>query len=83
MGVATATLTSRNNLTLRDIVVSATAGSAAKKSALTIKVVGTDIQVVAPSAVVVGNAVDLSFDLVDSASKPIRNTALQLVFQFK
>jgi len=78
MGVATATLTSRNNLTLRDIVVSATAGSAAKKSALTIKVVGTDIQVVAPSAVVVGNAVDLSFDLVDSASKPIRNTALQL-----
>jgi len=78
MGIATATLTSRNNLTLRNIVVSATAGSAAKKSALTIKVVGTDIQVVAPSAVVIGSTVDLSFDLVDSASKPIRNTQLQL-----
>ncbi|MDZ7902030.1 MAG: Ig-like domain-containing protein [Rheinheimera sp.] len=78
MGVATATLTSRSNLTLRDVLVSATAGSSSKKSVLTIKVVGTDIQVVAPSAVVLGNAVDLSFDLIDSASQPIRNTGMQL-----
>jgi hypothetical protein len=78
MGVATATLTSRSNLTLRDIIVSATAGSASKRSALTIKVVGTDIQVSAPSAVVIGNAVDLSFDVVDSGFKPVRNTSLQL-----
>ncbi len=78
MGVATATLTSRSNFALRDIVVSATAGSASKKSVLTIKVVGTDIQVVAPSAVVLGNAVDLSFDLVDSGGKPIRSTMLEL-----
>lgn len=78
MGVATAILTSRNNLHLRDIVVSATAGAAAKKSALTIKVVGTDIQVAAPSAMVVGSTLELNFDLVDSASKPIRNTPLTL-----
>lgn len=78
MGVATAILTSKTNLALRDIVVSATAGSASKKSVLTIKVVGTDIQVSAPNAVVVGNTVNLSFDLVDSAFKPIRNTSIQL-----
>ena len=78
MGIATATLTSRSNLSLRDIIVSATAGSASKRSALTIKVVGTDIQVSAPNAVVIGNTFNLSFDLVDSALKPIRNTAIQL-----
>lgn len=81
MGVATAILTSKTNFALRDIVVSATAGSSSKKSILTIKVVGTDIQVTAPSAVVVGNSVNLSFDLVDSAFKPIRNTAIQLTSQ--
>lgn len=78
MGVAKALLTTKSNPEVRDVVLSATAGAAAIKSALTIKVVGTNIEIAAPSAVVLGGTSEMSFTLLDSAGQPVRDKLLTI-----
>ncbi len=82
-GTARAILTTKTNPTLRDILVSATAGSGTAKSYLTIKVVGTDIEIGSAPAVVLGSSIDMTFTVLDSAAKPIRDTVLSLSSELK
>ena len=82
-GVAKAILTTKSNPALRDILMSATAGAAGAKSYLTIKVVGTDIEITTVPAVVLGNSIDMTFSVLDSAGKPIKDTPLSLVSDLK
>ncbi len=77
-GIAKALLTTKSNPQLRDVVVSATAGATAIKSQLTIKVIGTSIDVSAPAAVVLGGSVDLAFTLQDSGGQPLRDKVLSV-----
>jgi hypothetical protein len=77
-GTARAILTTKTNPTLRDILVSATAGSGTAKSYLTLKVVGTDIEIGSAPAVVLGSSIDITFTVLDSAAKPIPKTLLSL-----
>lgn len=82
-GTAKAVLTTKTNPALRDILVSATAGSGASKSYLTLKVVGTDIEIAAAPAVVLGSSIDITFTVLDSSAKPIRDTVLALSSELK
>ncbi|WP_084164505.1 Ig-like domain-containing protein [Rheinheimera texasensis] len=82
-GTARAVLTTKTNPALRDILVSATAGSGAAKSYLTLKVVGTDIEIAAAPAVVLGSSMDMTFTVLDSSAKPIRDTILSLSSELK
>lgn len=82
-GTARAVLTTKTNPALRDILVSATAGSSTAKSYLTLKVVGTDIEIAAAPAVVLGSSIDMTFTVLDSSAKPIRDTVLALSSELK
>lgn len=82
-GTARAILTTKTNPALRDILVSATAGSGTAKSYLTLKVVGTDIEIAAAPAVVLGSSIDMTFTVLDSSAKPIRDTVLALSSELK
>ena len=82
-GTARAVLTTKTNPALRDILVSATAGSGGAKSYLTLKVVGTDIEIAAAPAVVLGSSMDMTFTVLDSSAKPIRDTILSLSSELK
>ena len=82
-GTARAVLTTKTNPALRDILVSATAGAGTAKSYLTLKVVGTDIEIASAPAVVLGSSIDMTFTVLDSAAKPIRDTVLSLSSELK
>ncbi len=82
-GTARAVLTTKTNPALRDILVSATAGAGTAKSYLTLKVVGTDIEIASSPAVVLGSSIDMTFTVLDSAAKPIRDTVLSLSSELK
>ncbi len=82
-GVAKAILTTKSNPALRDILVSASAGTAGAKSNLTLKVVGTDIETASAPAVVLGSSIDMTFTVLDSSAKPIRDTVLALSSELK
>lgn len=75
-GVAKAKLTSQIDKSIRDIRVSARVGGV--EDVIMIRVVGTTLEVVAPSAVVLGDQVTLSFSLQDSAGQGIANQQLQV-----
>ncbi len=82
-GVAKAVLTTKSNPSLREILLSASAGSAGAKSYLTLKVVGTDIEIASAPAVVLGSSIDMTFTVLDSSAKPIRDTVLSLSSELK
>jgi hypothetical protein len=73
-GVAKAKLTSQIDKSLRDITLTAREGSIA--DSVMVKVVGTTLEVLAPSAVVLGDKVSLSFSLQDAAGQGIPNQQL-------
>ncbi|MBU2280442.1 MAG: Ig-like domain-containing protein [Gammaproteobacteria bacterium] len=82
-GVAKANLSSKTNFNLRTIKVTATAGSENKTSDVDIKVIGTNINVVGPNAVVLGGTVEFSISLLDSTGKGIQNSVVQLSSSLK
>lgn len=75
-GVAKAKLTSQIDKSIRDIRVSARVGGV--EDVILVRVVGTTLEVVAPSAVVIGDQVTFSFSLQDSAGQGIANQQLQV-----
>ena len=77
-GIAKAYLSSKTDYTLRDINVTATAGSNQITSKIKVNVVGTSIDVIAPSAVVLGGSAQFTIALLDATGKGIKNTQLQL-----
>ncbi len=82
-GVAKAVLTTKSNPSLREVLLSASAGASGAKSYLTLKVVGTDIEIASAPAVVLGSSIDLTFTVLDSSAKPIRDTVLSLSSELK
>lgn len=82
-GVAKANLSSKTNFNLRTIKVTATAGSENKTSEVSIKVIGTNIHIVGPSAVVLGGTVELAISLLDATGKGIQNSVVQLSSSLK
>ncbi len=77
-GVAKAYLSSSNDFSLRDLTVTAAAGSENKTAQLTIKVTGTDISGIVPSAVVLNSTAELIFTLTDADGKGIAGVPLAL-----
>jgi hypothetical protein len=75
-GVAKAKLTSQVDKTIRDIRVSARVGGV--EDFIMVRVVGTSLEIVAPSAVVIGDSVALNFSLQDSAGQGIANQQLSV-----
>ncbi|EIW90219.1 Ig domain-containing protein group 1 domain-containing protein [Alishewanella agri BL06] len=75
-GVAKAKLTSQIDKSIRDIRVSARVGGV--EDVIMVRVVGTILEVVAPSAVVLGDQVTFNFSLQDSAGQGIANQQLQV-----
>ncbi|SEA42617.1 Ig-like domain-containing protein [Alkalimonas amylolytica] len=75
-GIAKATLTSQIDKSVRDIVVSARVNTI--QDELIIRVVGTTLEVVAPSAVVLGDQVSINFSLQDAAGQGIANEVLSV-----
>ncbi|MDP4537717.1 Ig-like domain-containing protein [Alkalimonas collagenimarina] len=73
-GIAKATLTSQIDKSVRDIVVSARVNNI--RDELLLRVVGTTLEVVAPSAVVLGDHVAINFSLQDAAGQGIANEVL-------
>lgn len=75
-GVAKAKLTSQIDKSIRDIKVSARVGGV--EDIIMVRVVGTNLEIVAPSAVVLGDTVTLNFSLQDSAGQGISNQQLMI-----
>ncbi|MCC5851188.1 MAG: Ig-like domain-containing protein [Alkalimonas sp.] len=75
-GVAKATLSSQIDKTIRDITITARVNNVLDE--LVIRVVGTTLEAVAPSAVVLGDSVSLNFSLQDAAGQGIPNEVLSV-----
>ena len=73
-GVAKAELSSAIDASIRSIVVTAAVGQVS--SSLTVNVVGTDVDVSAPSSAVIASTVQVSAILRNSENQPIANAAL-------
>ncbi|MEN3158774.1 Ig-like domain-containing protein [Alkalimonas sp. NCh-2] len=73
-GVAKAKLTSQIDKSVRDIVVSARVSNV--RDELLVRVVGTSLEVAAPSAVVLGDQVSINFSLQDASGQGIANEVL-------
>ncbi|RVU41209.1 hypothetical protein EOE67_03140 [Rheinheimera riviphila] len=82
-GVAKANLSSKTNFNLRTIKTTATAGGENKTSQVDIKVVGTNISIVGPNAVVLAGSGQFTISLLDSTGKGIQNTVIQLSSSLK
>jgi len=82
-GVAKANLSSKTNFNLRTIKATATAGGENKTSQVDIKVVGTNINIVGPNAVVLAGNAQFTISLLDSTGKGIQNTVVQLSSSLK
>ncbi len=78
-GTAKAFLSSKSNYTLRDIVVTATAGSDSLKQHVTIQVVGNTLSIASANTIVLNSEMELSFALLDSEGRGIPDVQLQLV----
>ncbi len=77
-GVAKAYLSSSNDFSLRDLLVTARAGNEEKSAQLSIKVVGTNIEGIVPAAVVLNSNAELIFTLTDADGKGISGVPLTL-----
>jgi len=82
-GVAKANLSSKTNFNLRTIKVTATAGGENKTSEVDVKVVGTNISIVGPNAVVLAGNAQFTISLLDSTGKGIQNTVVELSSSLK
>ncbi|MDP5148482.1 beta strand repeat-containing protein [Rheinheimera baltica] len=76
-GVAKATLTTQTDKQLRDITV--TARVQQQSSVLTISVVGTTLQIAAPTSVVLGDTTTIDVFLTDSNDNGIQGTEVEVV----
>jgi len=77
-GVAKAYLSSSNDFSLRDLLVTVRAGNEDKSAQLSIKVVGTSIDGIVPAAVVLNSSAELIFTLTDADGKGISGVPLTL-----
>jgi hypothetical protein len=77
-GVAKAYLSSSNDFSLRELVVTAAAGSENKTAQLAIQVTGTGIDGIVPTAVVLNSTAELIFTLIDADGKGIAGVPLTL-----
>ncbi len=75
-GTARATLTSQNNPENREITVTAETGSLTES--LSIRVVGTEININAPSSVILDDTVPITIVLVDADGRGIAGEEIQL-----
>ncbi len=75
-GTARATLSTQNNKRNRDITV--TASTATLSQELTIKVVGTEINVNGPSSIIINDSAPITFVLSDSDGNGIPNQTINL-----
>ncbi|MBU2179655.1 MAG: Ig-like domain-containing protein, partial [Gammaproteobacteria bacterium] len=82
-GVAKANLSSKTNFNIRTVKVAATAGGENKSSSVNIKVVGTKIDIVGPSAVVLSGSTQFTISLLDATGKGIQNTVVELSSSLK
>ncbi len=82
-GVAKANLSSKTNFNIRTIKAVATAGGENKTSIVNVKVVGTKVEIVGPSAVVLAGSSKFTISLLDATDKGIPNTVVELSSSLK
>ena len=82
-GVAKANLSSKTNFSIRTVKVTATAGSESKTSTVSVNVIGTRLDILGPSAVVLSGNTDLTFSLQDSTGNGIKDTVIELTSSLK
>jgi len=82
-GVAKANLSSKTNFSIRTVKVTATAGSENKNSTVSVNVIGTRLDVLGPTAVVLSGNTELTLSLQDSAGNGIKDTVIELTSSLK
>lgn len=77
-GLAKASLSSKSNYNLRDVVVTAAAGTDGLSDDVTIKVVGNTLSIVSVGTIVLNSEIEMTFSLLDSEGRGIADIPLTL-----